>query len=112
LPSAVQYLLQQYEKLFEEPSELPPQRQYDHHIPLITGAQTINVRPYKYAPHQKNEIERQIQEMLNSSITRHSTSSFASAELLVKKKDGTWHFCVDYRQLNNITVKNKHPLPI
>jgi hypothetical protein len=48
--------------------------------------------------------------MLTNAIIRPSHSPFASPVILVKKKDGTWHFCVDYRQLNNITVKNKYPL--
>jgi len=50
--------------------------------------------------------------MLKASVIQHSHSLFASPALLVKKKDGTWRFCVDYRQLNNITVKNKHPMPV
>lgn len=50
--------------------------------------------------------------MLKTSTIRHSVSSFASPILLVKKKDETWRFYVDYKHLNNITVKNKHPLPI
>jgi hypothetical protein len=50
--------------------------------------------------------------MLKRGVIQHSVSAFASPVLLVKKKDGTWRFCVDYRHLNAITVKNKHPLPI
>lgn len=91
---------------------LPPSRPSDHHIPLISGAQPVNVRPYRYNPLQKTEIEKQIRDMLKTGIIQHSTSPFASPVLLVKKKDGSWRFCIDYRQLNNITVKNKHPLPV
>jgi len=108
----VQKLIEQYQHLFQEPHGLPPKRPYDHHIPLIPGAQPVNVRPYRYAPQQKTEIERQVSEMLKSGIIQHSTSPYASPVLLVKKKDGSWRFCVDYRHLNVITVKNKHPLPI
>ena len=89
LPQPVQSLLQQYNHLFQEPTGLPPQRAFDHHIPLIPGAQPVNVRPYRYAPQQKDEIERQVNEMLKYGIIRHSVSSFASPVLLVKKKDGS-----------------------
>lgn len=72
----------------------------------------MNIRPYRYSPHQKTEIEKQVGDMLQRGVIQHSSSPFASPVLLVKKKDGTWRFCVDYRHLNAITVKNKHPLPI
>jgi hypothetical protein len=107
LPVEIQQILMQYSSLFSEPSTLPPQHVLDHKIPLMDGAQPVNIHPYRYSPLQKNEIKRQVQEMLQV-----STSPFASLVLLVKKKDGTWHFCVDYRQLNYLTIKNKHPLPI
>jgi hypothetical protein len=105
-------VVRQYKHLFQDPKELPPSRNEDHQIPLIPGAQPINIGPYRYAPQQKTEIEKQIAEMLQRGIIQYSSSPFASPVLLVKKKDGTWRFCVDYRHLNAITVKNKHPLPI
>jgi hypothetical protein len=112
IPVEIQALLQEFEALFGEPQELPPSRACDHQIPLVPGAQPVNVRPYRYAPHQKTEIERQVQAMLKHGTIRHSSSPFASPVLLVRKKDGSWRFCVDYRQLNSLTVKNKHPLPV
>lgn len=72
----------------------------------------MNVRPYRYAPVQKIEIERQLAEMLRNGIIKPRTSPYASPVLLVRKKDGTWRFCVDYKHLNVVTIKNKHPLPI
>jgi hypothetical protein len=101
-------LLEQFESLFEEPSGLPSRRPFDHTIPLIPGAKPVNLRPYRYNPFQKNEIERQIREMLQQGVIQHSSSPFASPVLLVQKKDGSWHFCIDYRHLNAITVKNIH----
>lgn len=112
LAPSIQSLLDKFSELFHEPVDLPPLREYDHSIPLIPRAQPVNIRPYRYAPIQKSEIERQIREMLKTGVIQHSHSPFASPVLLVKKKDGTWRFCVDYRQLNNITVKNKHPMPV
>jgi hypothetical protein len=111
-PVQVQQLLQQFQSVFQELSEPPPARASDHRIPLIPSAQPVKCRPYRYTPDQKNKIERQVYEMLANGIIKHSTSPFASPVLLVRKKDGTWRFCVDYRQLNELTVKHKYPMPI
>lgn len=70
------------------------------------------VRPYRYAPVLKIEIECQVQNMLDQGIIQKSNSAFASPVLLVKKKDHTWRFCVDYRHRNAITAKSKYAVPI
>jgi hypothetical protein len=72
----------------------------------------VAVRPYRYAPVLKDEIEKQVQEMLRAGLIQQSTSPFSSPVLLVKKKDNTYHFCVDYRHLNAITEKWQFPIPI
>ena len=108
----IQALLSQYQHLFRLPTELPPRRACDHSIPLIPGAQPVSPRPYRYSPALKTEIEAQVTEMLQSGFIRPSTSAFSSPVLLVRKKDNSWRFCVDYRQLNALTVKSKFPIPI
>lgn len=111
-PPSIQELVHQKAQLFQDPTEFPPERAIDHSIPLIPGFKVVNVKPYRYSPSQKDEIERQVKEMLLNGIIQPSNNPFSSHVLLVKKKDGTWRFCIDYRQLNSIIVKNKYPIPI
>jgi hypothetical protein len=60
----------------------------------------------------KDEIEKQVKTLLQNGLIVPSSSPFASPILLVQKKDGSWHFCVDYKRLNSITIKNKFPMPL
>ncbi|KAJ7942659.1 Ty3/gypsy retrotransposon protein [Quillaja saponaria] len=105
-------LLYEFIDVFAEPKSLPPERSFDHSITLKEGSQPVNQRPYRYGPLQKDIIEKLVKEMMGNHIIRASTSSYASPVVLVKKKDDSWRFCIDYRRLNSITVKNKFPIPI
>ena len=64
--------------MFEAPSVLPPRRKYDHKIPLVPGAQPVSSRPYRLPPALKDEMEKQVKEMLDAGIIRPSTSAFSS----------------------------------
>ena len=105
-------LMDKFQKLFEEPQSLPPRRGCDHQIPLQDGAKPVCIRPYSHPCHLKNEIEKQIIDLLAVGLIRDNTSHYASLVILVKKADGSWRMCIDYRALNQQTIKAKFPIPV
>ncbi|XP_022680786.1 uncharacterized protein LOC111256682 [Setaria italica] len=105
-------LLLKYGSIFAEPRGLPPQLLQDHRIHLLPGSTPVAVCPYHYPQLLKDDIERQCEDMLGQGIIRASTSPFSSLVLLVCKHDGSWHFCMDYRELNALTVKDKFPISV
>ena len=90
---------------------LPPERQVEFRIDLVPGASPIARAPYRLAPTEMRELMSQLQELLDKGFIRPSSSPWGAPVLFVKKKDGSMRMCIDYRELNKITIKNRYPLP-
>ncbi|GJZ36993.1 putative reverse transcriptase domain-containing protein [Tanacetum coccineum] len=95
----------------EDLSRLPPQRQVEFHIDLIPGAMPVAKSPYRLAPSEMQELSGQLQELQDKGFIPPSHSLWGAPVLFVKKKDGSFRMCIDYRELNKLTVKNRYPLP-
>ncbi|KAJ9516908.1 hypothetical protein QJQ45_027301 [Haematococcus lacustris] len=106
-------ILQDYASVFPDdlPAGLPPQRAVDHHIDLEPSHRPPVRATYNMSTCELAELKKQITEMQEKGFIRPSTSPYGAGVLFVRKKDGTFRMCVDYRPLNRITVKNKYPLP-
>ena len=95
----------------EKLDSLPPERDVEFAIDLVPGTTPLSKAPYRMAPAELKELKTQLQELLDSGFIRPSSSPWGSPVLFVKKKDGTLRMCIDYRGLNQVTIKNKYPLP-
>ena len=105
-------VMDEYADVFpDEIPELPPRRDIDFSIYLIPGAGLVSAAPYRMAPAELAELKNHIEDLLEKKFIRPSASPWGAPVLLVKKKDGSSRLCVDYRQLNKLTIKNKYPLP-
>ncbi|GJV84858.1 putative reverse transcriptase domain-containing protein [Tanacetum coccineum] len=96
----------------EELPGLPPTRQVEFQIDLMPGAAPVAQAPYRLAPSEMKELSDQLKELSNKGFIRPSSSPRGAPVLFVKKKDGSFRMCIDYRELNNLTMKNRYPLPM
>ncbi|GJZ24350.1 putative reverse transcriptase domain-containing protein [Tanacetum coccineum] len=90
---------------------LPPTRQVEFQIDLIPGAAPVARAPYRLAPSEMKELSEQLKELSDKGFIRPSSSPWGAPVVFVKKKDGSFQMCIDYRELNKLTVKNHYPLP-
>ncbi|GKD75235.1 putative reverse transcriptase domain-containing protein, partial [Tanacetum coccineum] len=90
---------------------LPLTRQVEFQIDLVPGAAPVARAPYRLAPSEMKELSEQLQELSDKGFIRPSSSPWGAPVLFVKKKDGSFRMCIDYRELNKLTVKNRYPLP-
>nr|GFC61042.1 putative reverse transcriptase domain-containing protein [Tanacetum cinerariifolium] len=105
-------VVRDFPKVFpEDLSGLPPSRQVVFQIDLIPGAALVARAPYRLAPPEMKELSEQLKELSDKGFIRPSSSPWGASVLFVKKKDGSFQMCIDYRELNKLTVKNHYPLP-
>ncbi|WVZ24158.1 hypothetical protein V8G54_002702 [Vigna mungo] len=106
------HVVEEYADVFpEEVPGLSSSREVEFAIDLLPGAGLVSVALYRMAPAELAELKKQIEDLLEKKFIRPSVSPWGAPMLLVKKKDGSSRLCVDYRQLNKVTIKNRYPLP-
>jgi hypothetical protein len=109
----LQSILSKHQLGFSTPQGLPPScGVLDHSIPLAPRILPLNIHPYRHAFSPKNEIEKMVQELLNTCVIRPSTSPHSSLVVIFMKKEGSWQTCLDFRALNKLTIKDKFPIPV
>ncbi|GJZ47106.1 reverse transcriptase domain-containing protein [Tanacetum coccineum] len=105
-------VVQEFPEVFpEDLPGIPPTRQVEFRIDLVPGATLVARAPYRLAPSEMKELAEQLQELTDKGFIRPSSSPWGAPVLFVKKKDGSFRMCIDYRELNKLTVKNRYPLP-
>ena len=105
-------IVSDYSDVFpDELPGLPPVRQVEFRIDLVPGATPVAKSPYRLAPPEMKELQEQLRELSEKGFIRPSSSPWGAPILFVKKKDGSQRMCIDYRELNKLTIKNRYPLP-
>ncbi|GJU35250.1 putative reverse transcriptase domain-containing protein [Tanacetum coccineum] len=95
----------------EDVPGLPPTHQVEFQIDLIPGTAPVARAPYRLAPSEMKELSEQLKELSNKGFIRPSSSPWGAPVFFVKKKDGSFRMCIDYQELNKMTMKNHYPLP-
>ena len=105
-------IVKEFPEVFpEDLPGLPPTRQVEFQIELVPGAAPVAKAPYRLAPSEMEELSEQLKELSDKGFIRPSSSPWGAPVLFVKKKDGSFRMCIDYRELNKLTIKNRYPLP-
>ena len=111
LSPRVAELMAAFPKVFEEATGVEPNPPVRHDIRLKDDTRPSHVKPYRFSETQKNEMREQVSVLLRKGWIRPSASPWGAPVLLVPKKDGTWRFCVNFRNLNAVTIRDSYPLP-
>ena len=90
---------------------VPPSREIDFGIDLKPDTKQISIPPYRMAKTELKEFKLQLEYLIDKGFIQPSISPWGAPVLFIKKKNGTLKMCIDYRQLNKVTIKNKYPLP-
>jgi len=104
-------VLQEYADVFQEVLGMPPKRDIEFSIDLVPGAAPSSKTPYRMSTPELKELQMQLEELFKKGYIRPSVSPWGAPVLFVKNKDGTFRLCIDYRQFNKVTLRNKYPLP-
>jgi hypothetical protein len=95
----------------EELPGMPPEGELEFTIDLKPGTEPIARTPYRMSTPELQELKMQLKELLDLGLIRPSVSPWGAPVIFIRKKDGSWRLCIDYRQLNKATIKNQYPLP-
>ena len=90
----------------DEIPDVPPEKEVEFAIDLVPGTKPVSMAPYRMLASELAELKKQLEDLLDKKFVRPSVSRWGAPELLVKKKDGSMRLCIDYRQLNKVTIKN------
>jgi hypothetical protein len=104
-------VLEEFEDVFQEIPRFPPRREIDFSTNLVSGATPVSKTPYRMSTPELKELQMQLEELLKKGYIRPTVSPWGAPILFFKKKDRTLRLCIDFRQLNKYTIKNKYSLP-